>query len=185
MTGRAAAWFMAAVIGLSALFTTMSIPLQAAADTDGIGIPEQTAGTGTGVPLPQAGDRIDGFRAVETGEFPLLGADTVLFEHEESGARLLYIANRDINRVFDLTFLTRPIDNTGLPHVFEHATLSGSEKYPSKDLFFNLSYQTYNTYMNASTYQDMTTYPIASLSEEQLLKYADYYTDSCFNPLIL
>ena len=31
----------------------------------------------------------------------------------------------------------------------------------------------------------MTTYPIASLSEAQLLKYADFYTDSCLHPLIL
>ena len=135
--------------------------------------------------FPQAGETVEGFVLEEEREFPLVGADILLFEHEKTGAKLMYIANEDTNRVFDLTFMTRATDNTGLPHVFEHATLDGSEKYPSKALFFNLSYQTYNTYMNASTYQDMTTYPIASLSEEQLLKYADYYTDSCFNPLIL
>ncbi|MBR4467727.1 MAG: insulinase family protein, partial [Clostridia bacterium] len=89
------------------------------------------------------------------------------------------------NRAFDLTFFTRAIDNTGLPHVFEHSTLDGSEKYPSKALFFNLSYQTYNTFMNAMTGSLYTTYPVASLSEEQLLKYADYYTDSCLHPMIL
>ena len=90
-----------------------------------------------------------------------------------------------LNRVFDLTFFTRAIDNTGLPHVFEHATLNGSEKYPSSALFFNLMYQTYNTFMNALTAPLFTTYPVASLSEEQLLKYADFYTDSCFHPMIL
>ena len=135
--------------------------------------------------LPQVGDVVYGFEAVEIREFPLVGADCVLFEHQNTGAKLMYIANEDTNRVFDLTFLTRPTDNTGLPHVFEHSTLDGSEKYPSKALFFNLSYQTYNTYMNASTYSLMTTYPVASLSEAQLLKYADYYTDSCLNPTIM
>ncbi|MBR6889682.1 MAG: hypothetical protein IKN05_01705, partial [Clostridia bacterium] len=30
-----------------------------------------------------------------------------------------------------------------------------------------------------------TCYPLASLSEAQLLKYADYYADSCFNPTLM
>ena len=137
------------------------------------------------VGLPRVGDVVYGFEAKEIRDFALVGAQAVLFEHQKTGARLMYIANEDTNRVFDLTFLTRPTDNTGLPHVFEHSTLDGSEKYPSKALFFNLSYQTYNTYMNASTYSMMTTYPIASLSEAQLLKYADYYTDSCLHPMIM
>ena len=135
--------------------------------------------------LPAVGETVSGFRVSEIREFPMVGAQALLFEHVKTGAGLMYIANEDTNRVFDLTFFTRAVDNTGLPHVFEHATLDGSEKYPSKSLFFNLGYQTYNTYMNASTYQDMTTYPVASLSEEQLLKYADYYTDSCFHPMIM
>ena len=135
--------------------------------------------------LPAIGDVVYGFEVKEIREFALVGAQAVLFEHQRTGAKLMYLANEDTNRVFDLTFLTRPTDDTGLPHVFEHSTLDGSQKYPSKALFFNLSYQTYNTYMNASTYSMMTTYPIASLSEEQLLKYADYYTDSCFNPTIM
>ena len=135
--------------------------------------------------LPKVGDVIAGFQVIQIRPFQLVGADAVLFRHQKTGALLTYIANEDVNRVFDLTFLTRPVDNTGLPHVFEHATLSGSRKYPSKDLFFNLSYQTYNTYMNAATYPVMTTFPVASLSEEQLLRYADYYTDSCLHPMIL
>ena len=135
--------------------------------------------------LPAVGETVEGFTAKETRDFPLMGAEIVLFEHDKTGAQLMYIANSDTNRVFDLTFFTRAIDNTGLPHVFEHATLNGSEKYPSSALFFNLSYQTYNTYMNALTSSLYTTYPVASLSEEQLLRYADFYTDSCLHPNIM
>ena len=135
--------------------------------------------------LPQVGDVVHGFEAMELREAPLVGAQIVRFEHQKTGAQLFYIANDDTNRVFDLTFFTDAIDDTGLPHVFEHATLAGSEKYPSEALFFNLSYQTYNTYMNASTSKRFTTYPVASLSEAQLLRYADYYTDSCFHPMIM
>ena len=113
--------------------------------------------------LPARGETIEGFTVKETRDFPLLGAEIVLFEHDRTGAKLVYIANNDTNRVFDLTFFTRAIDNTGLPHVFEHATLNGSEKYPSSALFFNLMYQTYNTFMNALTAPLFTTYPVASL----------------------
>ncbi|MBQ1316639.1 MAG: insulinase family protein [Lachnospiraceae bacterium] len=137
------------------------------------------------VGLPSGGETVEGFTVQEIREFPLVGATAVLFVHDRTGARLMYIANDDTDRVFDLTFFTRAVDNTGLPHIFEHSTLDGSKKYPSKALFFNLSYQTYNTYMNAMTYPLMTTYPVASLSEEQLLKYADYYTDSCLHPMIM
>ena len=135
--------------------------------------------------LPRVGDVVNGFEALEIRDFPLVGAQIVRFEHQKTGAELYYIANDDTNRAFDLTFFTDAIDNTGLPHVFEHATLSGSEKYPSTALWFNLVYQCYNTYMNASTGQRLTYYPVASLSEAQLLKLADFYTDCCFNPLVL
>ena len=143
------------------------------------------AGAEDSAALPAVGDTVEGFVVREIRAFPLVGGDAVLFEHERTGAQLMYIANQDTNRTFALTFMTRAIDNTGLPHVFEHATLNGSEKYPSPALFFNLSFQTYNTFMNAFTYPLMTMYPVASLSEAQLLKYADFYTDSCLHPSIM
>ena len=68
--------------------------------------------------------------------------------------------------------------------MFEHSTLSGSEKYPSTGLWFNLAYQSYQTYMNAYTTDAMTSYPVASLSEEQLLALADFYTDCCLHPIV-
>ena len=135
--------------------------------------------------MPKTGDVVEGFEVKEIRDFSLVGAKAILFEHQKTGAGLTWIANGDTNRVFDLTFFTRPTDNTGLPHVFEHSTLDGSEKWPSKALFFNLSNQTYQTYMNAMTHAAMTTYPVASLSEAQLLKLAEFYTDSCLHPMVL
>ena len=135
--------------------------------------------------LPAVGDVVNGFKALAVRDFPLIGGKLVYFEHVKTGAKLLYAANSDTNRAFDLTFLTRPIDDTGLPHVFEHATLSGSDKYPSAALFMNMSAQTYNTFMNAYTMDAITTFPVASLSEEQLLALADVYTDACFHPMVM
>lgn len=134
--------------------------------------------------LPQAGDQVNGFTVTDVRRFELIGADMITYVHDQTGAIVVHLSNNDTNRVFDITFRTPTLDNKGIPHVFEHATLGGSAKYPSASLFFNMLYQTYNTYMNAATYNVMTTYPVASLSEEQLLKYADFYTDSCFNPMI-
>ncbi len=125
------------------------------------------------------------FTLTEESTFDLVNGRTYLYEHVKTGAQVMFIINDDLNRVFQMAFRTPAETDMGVSHVFEHATLGGSEKYPSKDLFFNLSYQTYNTYMNASTANYMTFYPVASLSEEQLLRYADFYTDSCFNPLVL
>ena len=138
-----------------------------------------------GLTIPAAGETVHGFEVREIREFPLAGGELVYFEHQKTGAKLVWIANEDTNRAFQLTFLTRPENDTGLPHVFEHATLFGSEKYPSDALFANISYQTYNTYINAYTTDAMTSFPLASLSEEQLLALADYYVDSCFHPLIM
>ncbi len=130
-------------------------------------------------------EKAEAFTLVEEGSFDLVNGTTYLYEHQKTGALVLFLINDDLNRVFEITFRTPAETDKGVSHVFEHATLGGSKKYPSKDLFFNLSYQTYNTYMNASTYNYMTTYPVASLSEEQLLRYADFYTDSCFNPIVM
>ena len=158
---------------LSVLLVVTSLPVLA-----------ETAEAAAETALPQVGEVVHGFEVVEVTEFPLINADVVAFVHQKTGAELLYLANDDTNRVFEITFKTPAESDMGVPHVFEHATLGGSEKYPSKELFFNLSYQTYNTYMNAATYSHMTTYPVASLSEDQLFMYADFYTDSCFHPMI-
>ena len=135
--------------------------------------------------LPQMGDVVHGFEVVETRDYALQDATLFRFEHQKTGAQLIYIANDDTNRAFELGFLTEAIDNTGLPHVFEHATIQGSKKFPGEQMFFNTSYQTYNTFMNAFTGQWSTCYPLASLSEKQLLALAEFYTDACFFPMIM
>ncbi len=132
----------------------------------------------------EVGQTVQGFTVKEIKGYKYLNADIILLEHDKTGAKLMYIANDDTERAFSLAFRTIADDETGKPHVFEHSTLNGSDKYPA-NAWFNIKYQTYNTFMNAFTYQNQTIYPLSSLSEKQLLKYADYYTDACFHPLIM
>ena len=77
------------------------------------------------------------------------------------------------------------ITNKGVPHVFEHAALSGSESYPDPQLFFNMMSNTCQTYLNAETLVNATHYPCASISDKQLLKFADVYLAGVFEPLVL
>ena len=161
---------------LLVLVLFFGIPAQAwtvyAEESDDETLSQTLDGTDT-ASLPEVGELVNGFEALEIRDFPAINASVVRFVHEKTGAVLYYIANDDINRVFDLTFRTKAPDDTGVPHVFEHAILKGSEKYPSTQLYFNLEYQTYNTYINAYTYDRYTTYPVASMSEAQLVKLAD------------
>lgn len=172
----------AAAAGMLAL---SSCPVMAAAQAlEAEAVTEEAAEETGEKELPEEGDIVCGYEVTETRDFNLMDARIVLFRHQKSGAQVMLIKNDDLNRAFNISFRTPVSDNKGTPHVFEHATLSGSEKYPL-DIFFNMSYQTYATNMNAMTYQTMTMFPVASLSEEQLLSYADWYTDSCFHPLIM
>ena len=135
--------------------------------------------------LPAVGETMHGF-TMESAEYSsLLDADILSFTHEYSGAQLVYVKNSDPEKAFSITFRTPYVDETDTNHVFEHAILASSEKYPSKDIFYDLSNKGYMTFVNAYTYSGMTIYPIASLSEDQLLKGMDIYMSCMEAPTIL
>lgn len=64
-------------------------------------------------PLPKVGDVISGFKATALDHIDMIDSDTVTFEHEKTGAQLLYIQNNDINRSFEITFKTPAFDRHG------------------------------------------------------------------------
>ena len=125
-----------------------------------------------------------GFRNLKTYKYTP-GTQVLYYEHVKSGARLVWLKNKDTNRAFNLAFQTRSYDDVGLPHIFEHSCLAGSNKYPSSNLTFQMGAQTYNTFQNALTYQLFTCYPIASLSEDQLFASLDVYMNGIFDPIVL
>lgn len=134
--------------------------------------------------LPKVGDIVEGFKTIELKDLNLVNSKTALFVHEKTGAKLLYVQNKDIDRSFDITFKTPAKDNTGVNHILEHITISGSQKYPLKDVLFTVLNQTYSTYANAATFLNATTYPVSSMSEDQLLKLTDVYLDCVYNPSV-
>lgn len=134
--------------------------------------------------LPKIGEQFYNFTLNHV--FPLKDIDStgLVFTHNTTGLTLIYIASDDTNRSFTIAYRTDPLDEKGIPHVFEHASLEGSEKYPSTEIFFPLASQSYNSFMNAGTYGNMTIFEVASLSEPQLSKLADFVLSGVFNPLL-
>ena len=122
-------------------------------------------------------------KSVERSE--AFDATVYVYEHTETGAVAEFIRNDDPNKFFMLEFETPAEDNKGIAHVLEHSVMGGSHRFPSRSLSMALFNRTYITYGNAVTQDRCTIYPIASLSEKQLLKFAEYYSDICFDPLIL
>ena len=144
-----------------------------------------TAPVEAGRALPEVGDALHGFTVAGIYPYESMNAQAVEFVHDKTGATLLWIANDSIDRAFVVGFRTHVTDDKGVPHVFEHATISGSEKYPNPNQFMTAVYGTYNTYMNATTTRTFTYYPSSSLSDEQLLRYVDFYMDGVYHPLVL
>lgn len=135
--------------------------------------------------LPNVGDKLSGFTVQERGYIDTFAAETITLHHNKSGATVLFVLNDDDNRSFNITYRTYYTDESDFPHVFEHVVLSSSEKYQSKELFFDLANNTYNTFMNAQTNLTTTKYIASSKSEAQLKKIMDAYLSCMVSPSVL
>jgi len=125
-----------------------------------------------------------GFELLRDELIAELNTRAKLFRHVKTGAQLLSLENDDENKCFGITFRTPPADSTGIAHILEHAVLAGSRKYPVKDPFFTLVKSSVHTFLNAMTYPDKTTYPVASTNLQDFYNLVDVYLDAVFFPLI-
>ncbi len=132
----------------------------------------------------EIGSKYQGFILKEEREVTDISSICRLFEHEKTGARLLYVSNDDENKVFCIGFKTPPEDDTGLPHILEHSVLCGSRKFPIKEPFVELLKSSQNTFLNAMTFSDKTIYPVASMNDKDLMNLMDVYMDAVFYPNI-
>ena len=132
----------------------------------------------------ETGNIYNGFRVSKQEYIKEVNSTAYLMEHEKSGARLLYLANDDDNKVFSIGFRTPPSDDTGVAHILEHSTLCGSRKYRLKEPFVELVKGSLNTFLNAMTYPDKTVYPVASRNDKDFRNLMDVYLDAVFYPLI-
>lgn len=97
------------------------------------------------------GSQIHGFTVSETKTISELDLLAVHLKHDLTGAEYLHVARDDDNNVFSIAFKTNPPDATGVPHILEHTTLCGSEKYQVRDPFFKMLNRSLANFMNAMT----------------------------------
>src|SRR6476646_1842279 len=124
------------------------------------------------------------FELVREQSIPELDTTARLFRHSRTEAQVLSLSNRDENKSFAITFRTLPSDDTGVAHILEHSVLSGSRKYPVKELFMELLKGSCATFINAMTFSDKTCYPVASTNLKDFYNLVDVYFDVVFNPLL-
>ena len=125
-----------------------------------------------------------GFRKLAEQDIPEIRTRARVYEHAATGARLLSLTNQDENKVFGVTFRTPPRDSTGVAHILEHSVLCGSRKYPVKEPFVELLKGSLQTFLNALTFPDKTSYPVASTNTQDFYNLIDVYLDAVFHPLL-
>ena len=125
-----------------------------------------------------------GFKLVEKRFVKEVNAECLYFIHEKSGAKLFKIAADDANKLFNIAFKTAPEHDYGTPHIMEHSVLNGSKNFPVKSPFDVLLKGSLNTFLNAMTGSDITTYPVASMNDKDYFNLMHVYLDAVFNPIL-
>ncbi|MCR5782425.1 MAG: insulinase family protein [Clostridia bacterium] len=128
---------------------------------------------------------INGFRVVSARESRELGGTLWELRHEKTGAVLYWTQNGEENKLFSVTFKTLPKDDTGVFHILEHSVLCGSESFPVKEPFLDLLKSSLNTFLNAFTAPDHTSYPVSSKNEKDFMNLTRVYLDAVFRPALL
>ncbi|MCM1252375.1 MAG: insulinase family protein [Clostridium sp.] len=129
-------------------------------------------------------EQLQAYTVLEKRQIKELNSIGYLMKHNKTGARVVLMSNDDNNKVFCIGFRTPPKDSTGVAHIIEHTVLCGSDKFPVKDPFIELSKGSLNTFLNAMTYPDKTVYPVASCHDKDFRNLMDVYLDAVFHPNI-
>jgi presequence protease len=127
---------------------------------------------------------LHGFELLQSHEIKELGATYNRYKHKKSGAELIHLATTDNNKAFNIAFKTIPEDDTGCPHIMEHSVLNGSQNYPAKGTFMELIKGSLNTFINAMTSSDWTSYPVASTNDKDFMNLMKVYLDAVLKPRI-
>lgn len=131
------------------------------------------------------GDTYEGFKLISKQWSDEADSTIMQFEHLKSGGKVIYFENNDRHKSFDVFFKTPVHDNTGVNHILEHSVLSGSAKYPSKSPFMTMAQTSVNTFANALTYGDHTSYPFSSQNDKDFGNLMSVYLDAVFAPKIV
>lgn len=130
------------------------------------------------------GLNIHGYTIDNVAPIPEFSLVAVHLKNDNGSEHLHLDSVNDNNNVFSVAFKTNPPNDTGVPHILEHTTLCGSEKYPVRDPFFKMTNRSLSNFMNAMTGHDYTFYPFATTNPKDFENLMDVYLSSVFEPLL-
>lgn len=133
--------------------------------------------------LPTVGQSLGRYQVERVVNIPENSSTLILLRHQ-NGAKHAHVMRDDDNLGFGVTFPTVPQDSTGIAHILEHIVLMGSQKYPVPDPFFSMIPRSLNTFMNAMTGSDWTTYPFSTRNTRDYYNLLSVYLDATFFPLL-
>lgn len=114
-----------------------------------------------------------------------LGGTLYEMTYGKTGTHVMWLDNKQENKVFCISFSTPPDDDTGVFHILEHTVLCGSGRYPVKEPYVELMKGSVNTFLNAITFPDKTVFPVASRNSKDLLNLMSVYLDAVFDPEVI
>lgn len=132
----------------------------------------------------KVGSTIGGYRVDRREPLENLKGTYYELSHEKTGTRHIHISCPDDNNSFCVVFPTVPKTSNGVPHILEHVSLMGSEKYPVKDPFFAMIPRSLQTFINASTADDHTNFLFSTRNEKDFYNLMSVYLNASFFPLL-
>ncbi|WP_420597896.1 insulinase family protein [Neptuniibacter sp.] len=120
------------------------------------------------------------FDFVRTEKIDSLGIEVSEYRHKKTELTHYHIASDHSENVFLVGLRTVPEDSKGVAHILEHTALCGSERFPVRDPFFMMTRRSLNTFMNAMTSSDWTSYPFASQNRKDFFNLLNVYLDAVF-----
>lgn len=133
----------------------------------------------------QQGNDYKGFEVLSVFNLKDFHSTAFYLRHKKTGLEVLHLLNEESENLFAFSFRTPNFKGNGLAHIMEHSVLCGSERYPLKDPFTQLSNQSVKTYLNAATYPDKTVYPASTTVEADYFNLMSVYGDAVFFPRLL
>lgn len=104
------------------------------------------------------------------------------FEHSSLGTQVYHFDCEDKNNAFAFLFRTLPEDEKGKPNILERMIACGSQEFPVRKLFFNMSLRSRNKFGNSMTGHDVTLFPFSSNNAQDFENLLKVYTDAVFFP---
>lgn len=77
---------------------------------------------------------------------------------------------------------TRPLNDSGAPHILEHLSLCANRRFPVRNAFFGMQQRSMASFMNAMTGEDITYYPFATPNEKDFFHLLEVYVNAVFFP---